>query len=121
MVAGCRRSRTTTIRNGAGLACRLPPRLSRWRVVLPEEAGIGRGPAELGVGGLRTNPTGVVACGTEQFGGTVEPDPEGGDQRGRGLAGEALELAGWTLISSCSASQRRASARSAWRAATSGR
>jgi hypothetical protein len=71
--------------------------------VEPVPGGLGRGgrdgagPAELGVGGLRTNPTGVVACGTEQFGGTVEPDPEGGDQRGRGLAGEALELAGVDL------------------------
>src|SRR5215216_3988409 len=36
----------------------------------------GAGAAQLGVGGLRADPTGVVARGTEQLGGTVEPDPK---------------------------------------------
>ena len=38
------RSLTTTMRYRAALALRSPPRLSRWRLVLPEEAGIGLTP-----------------------------------------------------------------------------
>src|SRR5215204_5361255 len=57
----------------------------------------GAGATQLGVGGLRADPTGVVARGTEQLGGTVEPDPKGGHQRGGGPAGEALEVAGMGL------------------------
>lgn len=57
----------------------------------------GAGTAQLGVGSLGADPSGVVAGSTEQLGGAVEPDPEGGDQPGGGLVGECLELAGVEL------------------------
>ena len=43
-VGSCQRRRTTTARCRAALACRFPPRLSRCRLVLPEDAGIGLAP-----------------------------------------------------------------------------
>src|SRR5680860_1420326 len=47
MVGSCQRIRTTTARNSAEFAWRLPPRLSRWRLVLPDDAGIGQTPHSL--------------------------------------------------------------------------
>jgi hypothetical protein len=73
----------------------------------------GAGPAQLGLGSLRTDPTGVVAGGTEQLGGTVEADPEGGHQLGGGPGGERLEVAGMDLDLLGSANHRQANARSA--------
>src|ERR687893_853405 len=46
MVGWWARIRTTT-RWRAALACRCPPRFSRWRLVLPLEAGIGQAPQSL--------------------------------------------------------------------------
>src|SRR5918994_913590 len=47
MVGWWARIRTTTTRWRAALACRCPPRCSRWRLVLPPEAGIGQAPQSL--------------------------------------------------------------------------
>src|SRR5512132_2510305 len=55
----------------------------------------GAGAAQLGGGSLRADPTGVVARGTEQLGGAVEPDPEGGDQLGGGPGVSVLRWRVW--------------------------
>ncbi len=44
LVSGSWDMRTRTIRHSAELACRSPPRLSRWRRCLPEEALTGLAP-----------------------------------------------------------------------------
>ena len=52
-----------TIRHSAWLAWRFPPRLRRWRVTLPEDAGEGRDTAEVRPRGFGADPFGVVAGG----------------------------------------------------------
>ena len=80
------------MRHKALLAWRSPPRLSRWRWVRPEDAGIGGGAAQVGEGGLGAQPLGVVAGGDQQLPGGVDPDPGQGDQGGRDRGDQVLEL-----------------------------
>lgn len=60
-------------------------------MVLPDDAGIGQGSAEFGVGGFRTHPVVVVAGRQEQLSGDVGPNAEGLDERRRRGLGELLQ------------------------------
>jgi hypothetical protein len=48
------------------LASRLPPRLSRWRVVLPDEAGSGATPHRRAKGDLAPQPLGLSPAAANQ-------------------------------------------------------
>ncbi len=52
--------------------------MSRWRVVLPEDALLGADAAQRGEGGLVAELVGVVPGGDEQGGGGVGADAAGG-------------------------------------------
>jgi hypothetical protein len=72
------------MRYSAELACRSPPRLSRRRLVLPEDASSGLTPHRAA---KDAQPVGVVAGGDEQGRGVVGTDPAA-SQQGRGVAGD---------------------------------
>jgi hypothetical protein len=75
------------------LACRSPPRLSRWRLVFPLEAGIGETPHKAAKGGFGAEPAGVVAAGDKQLGGGLGAGTADGGQPGPGDADEHGQLA----------------------------
>ena len=70
-----------TIRHSALLAIRSPPRFSRCRLVLPEEAGSGATPHSLAKARLARQALGVVPGGDQQGSGDVGPHPRKGEQR----------------------------------------
>lgn len=72
----------------AELACRSLPRLSRCRVVLPDDAGCRVDAAECGEAGLVTESFGVPAGRDEQSRGDVRADAELPEQCGCCLLGE---------------------------------
>ena len=76
------------------MAWRSPPRLSRWRLVLPLEAGQDRGnPAQSGEGGFGVQPAGVAAAGDEQLGGGLGADAADGGQGRAGSGDQRPQLA----------------------------
>ncbi len=76
-----------TIRHKAWLACRSPAGLRRRRTVLPEDAGIGGGGAQVRPGGLGAQPLGVVPGGDQEQRGGVGADAVQGYQA-RGMTGD---------------------------------
>ena len=69
----------------------------------------GTGAAHLRERRFGADPVGVVAGGDEELAGDVGADPERLDQFGAAAVVRVLSWRLWTLISSCSSSQRRAS------------
>ena len=68
------RSRLIAIMCRARLAWRLPPRLSRCRLVLPDDAGSGEVPQSMAQAASEPKPLGVVTCGHEQLAGGLDAD-----------------------------------------------
>jgi hypothetical protein len=79
-----------TMRHRAWLAWWSPPRLSRWRVRLPEGAGIGATP-RVGPGGPGTEPFRMIPRGDqEQCSGLGAHAVEGGQARARTVTGGTM-------------------------------
>src|SRR5215204_5913335 len=68
----------------ARLASRLPPRLSRWRTTLPDEASMGDTPQRPGEGSLAGQTPWIVPGYAQQRRGVMRTDGRQGDQPRRG-------------------------------------
>src|SRR5690242_15563460 len=74
--------RVNTIRHRAWLAWRSPPGLSRWRTVLPEEAGIGAAPHRCAQAASERSRPGWSPAAISRSAAVLGPDPVEGEQPG---------------------------------------
>src|SRR4051812_38223 len=103
--------RVTTTRWRAALARLSPPRLSRWRVVLPLEAGAGQAPHSFANAASERIRSGLSPTRSSIAAAVPAPIPCAWTSSGARAAVSVSRWASWPLISSSSASQRRAIAR----------
>jgi hypothetical protein len=91
-VRGSQARRTITTRHRALLACRSPPRSSRWRTVLPEEAESGATPHRRAkLASLRSR-CGLSPAATSSAPATSVPTPSGRGQLRCGLDDQPVQL-----------------------------
>src|SRR5680860_1238051 len=100
MVGSCQRIRTTTARNSAEFAWRLPPRLSRWRLVLPDDAGIGQTPHSLAKAASERIRLLLSPAATSNSAAISGPIPNAATSWGAAAVVRALRWREWLLISS---------------------
>ena len=91
---GCARraSRHKAITYSARLASRLPWRLRRWRIVLPEDAGIGAAPHRWANAASSLSRSGLPLGGDQKRGCRVGADTLHGQQFRRGLSDQPVKL-----------------------------
>src|SRR3954447_18203483 len=103
--------RVTTTRWRAALARLSPPRLSRWRVVLPLEAGTGQAPHSFANAASERIRSGLSPTRSSIAAAVPAPIPCAWTSSGARAAGSVSRWPSWPWSSSSSTSQRRAIAR----------
>ena len=83
--------RVITIRHRAALAWRSPPRLSRQRVIFPDDASMGATPQRCAHAGSDRRRSGLSPAAISRGGGGVGSHAEDFEQLGGGLGDEGVE------------------------------
>src|SRR6266545_6452114 len=119
-VGPCQAIRPTAIRYNARFASWLPPRFSRWRVVLPDAAGIGATPHSCAKAASLRSRSGLSPAATSSTAAVWVPTPLTATSAGAAMATSRSSWVSRAVISWVSRSQRRAIDRSASLAASVG-